>query len=1280
MRGSWRQVLAILAASAMGVLGAGAAGGQEPPAPRVSLVVELNWSVPGSPDRKPALEPPADDLTLEFTDGHATEALAWPWDAVPKATSTPVPIENGAWRLGSDSVGRVRLRIEAGLDSSLVVRRGEETLPFPITSVLERSQTIGLESGLTATLERLARDVLTIDFGGPSEKGIVEPGTAVPVTIGYNILHPDAAEVTVRTTAVLRPIGGREPVWQFEQREAMPANRSERSSRIWSIPAPAKEGTYVLEVEAAWEAAGVRDASRIGRLIRRRRPAGAASAVSRTVTLAVVSPRPSARTLDLLSQDSPPRETEVDAFDLSRLRNTRFSAFGRSPAREDATWEPPAEILVQALRREKEREWLRSFISKPDAEPGRLAAADESGLAWSAVSIRQVARPDRPHRLTVAVTGGDPGGLAALLIDPGGPERRPRVLVDSCGTASPVGGEGPRTMQWLFWPGSDELLLVLVNRHATSAVSVGAVRLAELEAPAKQPGESATGAGGRAVGLHVASLGDMERFAMLPEPGREDVLATAENLANYAESCGASFVVLPGARTPSPSAETSGGLSDEARGKPDRMEVVRRVLRRRGIPIWVEPDLVRADALPDLPPSDSDEAMRLGLARIGPTGEPDGGVYQPLHPRVRDAIKRRLVELVSDRAGEPGYAGVLLRLGRGPTLLGTPESGMDDETYARFVRETFGPDVAKEVPGLDVADPRRFAARAEYLAGVGRMPWLAWRAKAVAGLYTELESAVREAAPGAVLALSTPILDDGAVGAEARRVDLAGLPPSQAWRSVGLDLEAWPRGAEAPAVFRGVGVSRDEMASDLASHPDLDATVLPFPRRGVFLHADRGKAGTPARPGQLAPVAAAPPGGPIDVVDSTSAHAIAALDARWIVLDSALLSGREGRVRKFADLYRQMPASDHPGVEPVAGAKDSGVVVRSIPAPGATTLQIVNDTPYAIRLAGVLRGDPAAPVEDLGRRLKLAPQATEAGRQLVVDLAPHGLSVVRIGSEGGGFERPALYPPDPVLATMESRFQDLATQLAVLNRGLPNPITEPPNPGFEAEPVAPASATEGGASPAIPGGWELGPGRGAGTTLLVDEKGPHRGLRCLGLRSEKAGASVLSGSFQPGPGTGMLVQTFLRADKPQKVLVWIEGERQGRPVVRRSEVEATTEWRPVVVRASDLPAGGLDSARLRFEATAPGSIWLDDVRVLGEIAPKPVRVNAQRTLLAALQAYRERRYAEFARLAESRWAKHPGLLALIRGARESEQAALRPKAADEPTPAASALPADRTLR
>src|SRR5512135_807934 len=200
--------------------------------------------------------------------------------------------------------------------------------------------------------------------------------------------------------------------------------------------------------------------------------------------------------------------------------------------------------------------------------------------------------------------------------------------------------------------------------------------------------------------------------------------------------------------------------------------------------------------MPGLPELGSDEALQRGLVRVVRRGFADGPAlsYHPLHPDMREALKRRVAEAATIRVARPALTGLLIRIGPGPTLLGGPDTGFDDFTFGRFVRQTFDPETAQGVPGLGTTDPDRFAARSKFLAGSGRMPWLTWRSRGIAALYGELNETAHRAGPGSVLVVATPVLDDGPAGNEARRVDLAGLAPSQAWRAVGLDLDAWPAG------------------------------------------------------------------------------------------------------------------------------------------------------------------------------------------------------------------------------------------------------------------------------------------------------------------------------------------------------------------------------------------------------------------------------------------------------------------------------------------------------
>ena len=215
-----------------------------------------------------------------------------------------------------------------------MVRGGDQAIGMPLAAVLERPQHTPPLSRLVVSVERLAWDSIVIDLGESARDGIVAPGANVPVSVAYNILWPEASEVSVRTTAVLRPLNGSEVLWHDEPREVVAANVAEPPGRVWNVRAPRAEGTYVLEVRASWEPVAVREGSRLVRLIRRRRPGAVTSSAVRRVAFTVVDPEARVGAIGL---DGPVRETEVDSVDLSRSRSYRPLATGRSPVGSTGT-------------------------------------------------------------------------------------------------------------------------------------------------------------------------------------------------------------------------------------------------------------------------------------------------------------------------------------------------------------------------------------------------------------------------------------------------------------------------------------------------------------------------------------------------------------------------------------------------------------------------------------------------------------------------------------------------------------------------------------------------------------------------------------------------------------------------------------------------------------------------------------------------------------------------------------------------------------------------------
>ena len=419
-------------------------------------------------------------------------------------------------------------------------------------------------------------------------------------------------------------------------------------------------------------------------------------------------------------------------------------------------------------------------------------------------------------------------------------------------------------------------------------------------------------------------------------------------------------------------------------------------------------------------------------------------------------------------------------------------------------------------------------------------------------------------------------------------------------------------------------------------------------RPGALLLGADGEAGAPADAStghpaagtgvwlSAAPMAEGPAG------DEPMGHALAALDARWVSCSATAVAGQEERIRRFARVFLALPASATTG--PPRDRQPFGVAARTHRAGSSTFLSLANDTPYPIRLETVLTAPPSAPVDDLGRGLRLAPEAV-AGREpagarpapLRRRRDPRRRSEGRVGSvtpypvRGGprrheGALRRALRPARP--AEQPSR------------PGAESP--GPPNPGFEPRARAPWSSwpcSRGAAPPAAGGSRATRP-----TPSRSTAQQPHSGRGSLRLDARvPPGVRRQRSLRRRAVQSSLTVQAWLRADRPDaRVRVWIEGEAAGGPSSAGRELSAGPDWAATAVRVADLPAGGLDAARLRFELLTPGSLWIDDLASPATTPTEPERLNARSALLAAMHAYREKRYADFARLAGSHWARHAG--------------------------------------
>jgi hypothetical protein len=1130
------------------------------------------------------------------------------------------------WELGTTARGAARIRIEAPLTAELLVRAHGKQTQFPIAALLDGPQKSASDGPVDILIQRVAWDA--IELQSLESEGIAAPGAVYPIALGFNVLSHETTDIGLQYSLELRPIRSNQVLWRSDPRpEVISTNKVERQTRQISVPMPIVEGLYVLEVRANWDPVSSLEGSALSRLLRRKKNGPSGSAVRKGTVLVMGSSGPR-----LADKEVASGVTIVDQLDLTRPHPARPTVAGRSQARsfDDQGWDVPPEATIEPRLRERIRGWI--------ARPGEpvVGPATKAGLAWTAVELR-AGHLGRPHRLTLAVSGDEFDALGVALIVPESASVRPRLLLDAC-VASRSGSErdGTRVFSWIVWPDHPAPVLVVFNRGERSAVTLKAVNMEEYagDPPAARITETHPNAP-RNLALQLSSPDVFDRFGGTVDGAAFiDRFSLTRNLRGYVLHCGASSVVVPDSLADRRIRKALDGQYDEDSLGPDTLEVLLRTLSVDGISVVLEVGL--DGPIDNLPAPDSDEARTRGLSRIDAKGHVHSSAYQLLRPEVRTAAARHFARVLEPGSRHKNLAGLQLPLGPGSSLLGPIETGIDDWTYSEFVRAKFPAQAASQIPGLSDQSVDRFTARARFVTGAGRTAWLEWRAEQLGLVYSELAAEVAKSAPGATLLIVTPCLDEGLAGKEARRVDQLGEPADLAWQALGLDFRRWDANAPGLVVLRGVSRTGDELSSDLATSPELDRAVVHQGRRGLWISSSHG-AMPDGRSNQL--VLLSRPAGH----DEMLGHAMAVIDPSVVVMTLSAVTGAEEQIARFARVFRGVPrpAPDGRQIPPLV----SGVALRSWQSQGRTYLLLANDTPYEILQAAVVSVPAKTPIDDIGRGARLEPtEAPGGGQSLVLRLPPFAVTAVRIASPDAAIEPGGSYLT--AMASLESQADGLSSRL-VRSDAFIGPLS----PGFEPDDQAVRAAASAsntkltkvqsdGIRAREVKGWSI-----LGDTeseLSLDSNQPHGGQAALRLDARSGPVSIISDDFLTPAGAIQTVRIWMRSDRPDaRVRVHIEGSSPQGHVARQAEVPVSTEWAERVIRIPDLPDDGLDWMVLRLEwgGPAPGSLWIDDISVQGQ-GPSETGRRAHRVLLEAVQAYRAKRYADFARLLGSRRARH----------------------------------------
>jgi len=874
---------------------------------------------------------------------------------------------------------------------------------------------------------------------------------------------------------------------------------------------------------------------------------------------------------------------------------------------------------------------------------------------WEGIVVAE-AVPGLPHaveidypsdqRATVAVTvlERDPaGGPIVVRYDGGFHVPRPSAA------APPT----LRRHRFVFWPRTAAPVIVLSNPAAGLPATVGEVRV--LAGP-KRLGRSPDTAGTPAKKIfgvlprrQLAAAGTVPSG---PAAGWVDWYDEVTEATSWLASEGANGVaaeVYAGgaglwrsrATVAGPPWDGGGHAPSLAWNGGDRLDLLRQVCRGAGLDLL--PTLKFDGLLPRLESRLGDPAAATGLVCIGRDGRPrdpaattGGRHYNILDPRVQDAVADTVAELVGRLPPGPDIAGIAVVMpADGWMHLPGIAWGLDDRTFARFLRET-GQDDEPSAAG-----PGRFAARAAAVEGRLREAWLRWRAAEVAGLHTRLAEIVAAADPGWNYAIMPTTLLFAGEAADRFAVSGPARPPAAdvLWE-LGLDPGRLTQAENAIYVSARLHAAADELAVAAAAAaancaPGVAAWARRARRRGLVLlerpqplsldtvisHGPLG-GGELATPGRFHAVAGDPArqrslvsGLAAGAVEFVVDHAL-----RWAAVDEkarrarlALLTTPAGSLHRVADLPAEFPVwlqqqGNHCWL--LAG-NASGMPAR---------IELRAETPL-----------PAA--RDL---VTGEPVATSGGR-LAFELSPGELRALRVAGRAVAQELRAVVRFDEqVVRTLAEQVADLRQREAVLRSPPAIPVLD--NPGFDLPSIGHGIT-----------GWEL-VAPAAGAAELVETPSPTAapGVENLAVRFSSTSdlATIRSNPFPP-PATGRAsVAVWLRLpkDTPQPPLrVAVEGLSDGEDYYRFAPVGGAaggrplaTEWTRFVLQVGDLPTDPTESLRLRFDMLGPGVVEIDEISVFdlvfadsrrAEVAElldqleHDLATGATANLLAALDSY-----------------------------------------------------------
>ncbi len=868
---------------------------------------------------------------------------------------------------------------------------------------------------------------------------------------------------------------------------------------------------------------------------------------------------------------------------------------------------------------------------------------------WWAMQI-PVAQVGQPHILEIEYPNDINQTMGISIVEP-----------DKAGMVLPVGLNSGIDVQSqpsqvapaiekhriIFWPRTTSPLLLLTNRRDEGTAIFGEIRVSS--GPRVLPPASTYTPGNRLVAAYYDKPFFPENFnapsGLDEATGRsldnwEKFFAGGRRLTEYLRHVGYNAAIISVARDGSsiyPSQlldptlrYDNGGLffTGQDPVRKDVLEMLFRQFDRQGLKLV--PAVHFATPLPELEyrlSTSGADGAGIDLLEVDYNGvnhlarhrarQGLAPYYNPLDPRVQDAMRRVLAELTSRYAHHPSFGGLCVQLGPNTyTHLPDQNWGLDDTTMARFAAETN--------VQLPTSGPNRFAERSKTLSGSGREAWLQWRSKVLAKLYRDIQNDLTDRRPDSNLYLATgELLQSQPIREEMRpRLPHRG-EFSQAMQRHGLEPAQFASDANI-VVLRGrrqaplVSLASQAVNVNVNEASEVDDFFASAETVGALNFHE-------SQPLRVPEFEAVSPFGEAQSRTRFESHfsptglhnrsrmtnSLARLDAQVIVEGGAAIPlGQEDSFRNFLNVYRDLPAVPFESVASSVSATDATpVVIRQAHDRQGTFVYAVNDSPWPISISVEL-DRPVTPIPLGGTSTALLPPSN--GNHWAVTLGPYDLQAVLIEGAATKVIDWSVDSSSEMSNELLKLVQDVNNRIHVLQD--PVPLEGLQNTDFE-------QPTVDGTTP----GWEHS--KWPGVEVRTDTALPARGHGSLYMKvtSDDTFGWVRSKKFKI-PKTGRFaIQALIRtrdASRQPPFRIGIDLLAEGTPhlyipVPLGVDVEFNPEnhtrrptgehaeplpqqWqlqKPFVYQVDDRSLEGATEVSIGFDLMGAGEVWIDEVRV-----------------------------------------------------------------------------------